>query len=196
MPRTRDRFIHNPLANLIAPSIAKKEVIKNNYVHDKLDVSDIHGTKGDLYGLHKIIVGRDNLDTTDIAKTKPKILKQNRITNIPDHQIDPSDVNEKHKNKKFVTNRLTDPQNPVYRLETVSRRHVVEYGQIDGNAPKLSVSPSTRRHTNRLNDISGSIPKDLGSIPVYIRNQHSSLPPKTSMLQAIPEDGDFIDNSH
>lgn len=67
------------------------------------------------------------MDTTDIEKTKPKILKQNRITNIPDYKIDASDINKEAK-KKFNPSRVTDPLNPVYRMETVSRRHVMEIG--------------------------------------------------------------------
>lgn len=130
------------------------------------------------------------MDTSDIEKTKPKILKQNRITNIPDYRIDASDINAEGK-KKFISNRVSDPLNPVYRLETVSRRHVMEVGQIEGAAPKLSKSPITRRFTNNLDDIQGSKPKNNGTVPNYVNNQHrspSSLPPKSSLLPTIPED--------
>lgn len=127
MPKTRDRFIHNPLANLLNPKIADKNETKQIYKHDKLDVSDIHGAKGDVYGRQRSIEGRNIMDTSDIDKTKPKILKQNRITNIPDYKIDSSDINKEAK-KKFNPSRVTDPLNPVYRMETVSRRHIMEIG--------------------------------------------------------------------
>lgn len=70
VPKTRDRFICNPLANLIQPNIKEKERVRNeNYLHDKLDVSDIRGTKGNTYGKQKEIQGRNYMDITDIDKT-------------------------------------------------------------------------------------------------------------------------------
>jgi hypothetical protein len=38
-------------------------------------------------------------------------------------------------------------------------------GKIDGNAPKISRSPETRRFINDTIDIEGSKPKDRGSLP-------------------------------
>lgn len=194
VPKTRDRFIHNPLANLIAPTISKKETTKEGYKHDKLDVKDIDGAKPDIHGMKKLIEGRDIMDTTDIEKTKPKQLKQNRISNIPDYNIDPSDINKKEIQKgKFVTNRVTDPLNPQYRLETVSRRHIIDYGVIEGSAPKLSISPTTKRLINRTNDIQGSTSKNMGTVPGYRGNVHNSY---SSMLPTIPEDGPGMIEDH
>lgn len=119
---------------------------------------DIGGTNVDTYGKQRNIQGRNTMDTTDIERTGPKALKQNRITNMPDYNIDVRDIMDQK--KKFVSNRVTDPLNPVYKLETVSRRHVMEVGQIDGSAPKLSKSPVTRRFTNQTDDIQGSSSKD------------------------------------
>jgi hypothetical protein len=51
------------------------------------------------------------MDLSDIEKTSPNQLKQNRITNIPDYKINTSDIDSPGKNK-FTTNRVTDPLNP------------------------------------------------------------------------------------
>lgn len=91
------------------------------------------------------------MDIGDIDKTKPKQLKQNRITNIPDYGIDTRDIG-KPDITKFKSNER-NPLNPIYKLETRSRRHVIEFGEIDGNAPKLSKSPITRRAINKVSDI-------------------------------------------
>ena len=60
---------------------------------------------------------------------------------------------------------MTVPLNPTYKMETQSRRHVIQMGKIDGAAPKISRSPVTRRIVNDISDIAGSHPKDRGSIP-------------------------------
>mgnify|MGYP001001303317 CR=1 FL=1 len=127
------------------------------------------------------------MEIGDIDKTKPKQLKQNRITNIPDYKIDARDISEPKANK-FISKRETNPLNPTYKLETRSRRHVIEFGEIDGNAPKLSKSPITRRAINNVSDIQGASPNDKGTMPAYRRNEtYSSLPPKTKMLPTIHE---------
>ena len=83
------------MAGLIAPEIKKKEVVKEtSYKTDKLNVQDIQGTNTDTYGKHKKIQGRNYMDISDIEKTQPKTLKQNRITNIPDYKINAGDVAE------------------------------------------------------------------------------------------------------
>ena len=51
------------------------------------------------------------MNLSDIEKTSPNQLKQNRITNIPDYKINTSDIDSPGKNK-FTTNRVTDPLNP------------------------------------------------------------------------------------
>ena len=51
------------------------------------------------------------MDLSDIDKTSPNQLKQNRITNTPDYKIDTTDIDSPGKNK-FTTNRVTDPLNP------------------------------------------------------------------------------------
>jgi hypothetical protein len=56
--------------------------------------------------------------------------------------------------------------NPVYKVETQSRRHIIEMGKIDGNAPKITKSTVTRRQMMYTSDIQGSSPKDRGSMPV------------------------------
>ena len=156
------------------------------YKHDKLNVTDIQGTNTDLYGKLRNIEGRNYMEIGDIDKTKPKQLKQNRITNIPDYKIDARDISQpdaiKFKSKE------RNPLNPVYKLETRSRRHVIEFGEIDGNAPKLSKSPITRRAINNVSDINGASPQDKGTMPAYKRNEtYSSLPPKSRVLATIHE---------
>lgn len=118
VPKTRDRFTHNPLAKLLNPDIQKKTTEnKERFRHDKLDVSDIEGTNVDVYRKYKKLEGRDYLGVDDIDKTRPNQLKQNRITNIPDYRIDCTDIDSPKKNK-FVTGRSVDPLNPVYKMET------------------------------------------------------------------------------
>ena len=57
---------------------------------------------------------------------------------------------------KFKSGRDTNPLNPIYKIETQSRRHVIALGEIDGNHPKLSKSPVTRRKINDISDIKGT----------------------------------------
>ena len=65
-------------------------------------------------------------------------------------------------------------------------------GKIDGNAPKLSKSPSTKRATNMISDVVGAAPKDRGSMPPDMRQQlkqASSMVkiPSSGALAVIPE---------
>lgn len=57
-------------------------------------------------------------------------------------------------------------------METQSRRHVIDVGKIDGNAPRVRAKEpgANRRAINDISDIKGSHPKDRGSYPKYIRN--------------------------
>ena len=75
------------------------------------------------------------MDLSDIERTKPQQLKQNKITNIRDNKINVTDI-DSPKYVKFKTNRVSDPLNPTYKMETASRRHVLNLGQIEGSAPK------------------------------------------------------------
>jgi len=145
-----------------------------------LNISDIEGTNVDTYKKYKHLEGRDYLKVDDIDRTRPKQLKQNRITNIPDYRNNSTDIaqNVPQKNK-FVTHRNVDPLNPVYKVETQSRRHTFEVGKIEGSAPKAQKSPATRRHTNDVTDIKGSQPLYRGSMPANLRSSVSkpNLPP-------------------
>ena len=50
MPKTRDRFISNPFTQLVNPEAkAAKYQGNSNYKTDKLDISDIKGTKVSSY---------------------------------------------------------------------------------------------------------------------------------------------------
>ena len=71
MPKTRDRFTHNPLAKLLNPDIQKKADGAVRFRHDKLDVSDIEGTNVDTYKKYKKLEGRDYMAVDDIDKTRP-----------------------------------------------------------------------------------------------------------------------------
>lgn len=146
----------------------------NRFHHDKLNVKDIQGTQSDVYGKYKLIEGRDGMDQSDIERSRPNQLKQNRITNIPDYKISVKDIDSPGANK-FKSTRITDPMNPVYKMETQSRRHVIEMGKIDGNAPKITRSPVTRRFVNDVSDIEGSRPRERGSIPAEMLLQQRSL---------------------
>ena len=54
---------------------------------------------------------------------------------------------------KFKTKRDVDPLNPVYMVESKSRRHIVQLGKIEGNETKTTKSPKTRRKINDVSDI-------------------------------------------
>ena len=142
IPKTRDRFIGNAFSQLLAPDIARTAA-KRRFDHDKLNVKDIHGANVDTYGKYKRIQGRNNMDFSDIEKSKPNVLKQNRITNIPDHKLNVQDIDSPQVTK-FKSN-PRDPLNPIYKVETQSRRHVIEMGKIEGSVPKITKSTVTRR---------------------------------------------------
>ena len=55
MPKTRDRYISNPLSSILQPKIAARLEAKNYFHHDKLDVRDIEGTNSNTYGKLKLI---------------------------------------------------------------------------------------------------------------------------------------------
>ena len=56
------------------------------------------------------------MDLSDIDRSKPQQLKQNKVTNIRDNKIDVNDI-DSPKHHKFKTNRVpTDPLNPTYQM--------------------------------------------------------------------------------
>lgn len=72
---------------------------------------------------------------------------------------------------KFKSKRTGNPLEPVYTLETKSRRHVLQVGTVDGSKPANTKSTITRRYTNNVDDIHGTKPKDRFSVPQnYISN--------------------------
>lgn len=65
-------------------------------------------------------------------------------------------------------------------------------GKIDGNAPKLSKSPTTKRATNMTSDVAGAAPKDRGTMPAAMRQALKGAVsmariPSTGALAVIPE---------
>jgi hypothetical protein len=82
-----------------------------------LNVRDIEGTSSDVYGKLRHYEGRNIMEVSDIERTKPNQLKQNRITNIPDYKISVKDIDSPGANK-FKSTRITDPLNPTYKMET------------------------------------------------------------------------------
>jgi hypothetical protein len=82
--------------------------------------------------------------TTDIEKTTPKKLLQSKVTNIPDYKLYTHDI-DYPQHVKFKSNRDTNPLRPVYKIETQSRRHIIEMGRIEGASPRLRKSPTTKR---------------------------------------------------
>lgn len=65
-------------------------------------------------------------------------------------------------------------------------------GKIDGNAPKLSKSPTTKRATNVTSDVAGAAPKDRGTMPAAMRQALKGAVsmariPSTGTLAVIPE---------
>ena len=74
------------------------------------------------------------------------------MTNIKDYNNDCSDIAAPRINK-FKTKRDVDPLNPIYMVESKSRRHIVQLGKIEGNETKINKSPKTRRKINDVSDI-------------------------------------------
>jgi len=103
------------------------------------------------------------MDLGDIDKTSPAIIKQNKVTNIIDYKLKSEDIDSPNRNK--FKSQPRDPLNPVYNLETKSRRHVLQIGDIDGNKPKIVKSNVTRRIANRIDDIDGTKAKPKGYAP-------------------------------
>lgn len=66
----------------------------------------------------------------------------------PDYKLYTKDIN----GDKWHSKRTVDPLSPQYEIPTKSGRKV-RIGPIDKNAPKMNVSPMTRRVANYVNDI-------------------------------------------
>ena len=99
---------------------------------------------------------------------------QNRITNKPNLNMEVKDIGAyvKRKNQKYFDGkRETDPLNPQYSLQTRSRRHMLIFGNIEGSTVKNHISVSTKRRTNKVDDIPGAAVRDRGSIPEEIKMQ-------------------------
>lgn len=61
---------------MIQPKIVDhKDMVDDHFKHDKLDISDIPGTKVNTHGKKKNIQGRNYMDLSDIEKTSPNQLK-------------------------------------------------------------------------------------------------------------------------
>lgn len=86
------------------------------------------------------------------------------VTNIRDNKINVKDIDSPQA-VKFKTNRVSDPLQPTYTMQTASRRHILTMGEIEGNMPKQHKSPVTKRFTNIVADIDGARAKDHHSIP-------------------------------
>ena len=134
--------------------------------HDKFDVTDIEGTQVDTYGRRgkQYAVRDNNLDYRDVNGASPNKFPGNVYKNKPDLRYETRDLDYSLKNQ-FSTNRVVDPLNPTYQFQTRSRRHIINFGKIDGNSPMTNKSPNTKRKTNLVDDISGAKARDLGSIP-------------------------------
>src|ERR1700761_893192 len=65
LPGTRDRFVANPFTKLMQPV---NDITKSKrFARDKLNISDINGTKPDVYKKYKYLEGRQYLDASDIV---------------------------------------------------------------------------------------------------------------------------------
>ena len=74
------------------------------------------------------------MDLNDLDKAKPAQLKANRITNIPDFKHGDLGIADMHA-KKMKVSKPRNPLEPEYMIETKSRRHVLNVGNIEGNKP-------------------------------------------------------------
>jgi hypothetical protein len=73
---TRDRFISNPFTKIMQPV---NDITKSKrFARDKLNISDINGTKPDVYKKYKFLEGRQAMEVSDIEGAQPSQLKQSK----------------------------------------------------------------------------------------------------------------------
>lgn len=157
LPGTRDRFIANPFTKLMQPvdGITKSK----RFARDKLNISDINGTKPDVYKKYKYMEGRHHQDVSDIVGAQPSQLKQSKPSSGPDYKLYTKDINP----DKWQSKRIVDPLNPIYDMPSKSGR-MVRIGYVDQSQPKSLISPDTRRFANYVSDIEGAKPKKSSAI--------------------------------
>lgn len=69
LPGTRDRFVSNPFTKIMQPV---NDITKSKrFARDKLNISDINGTKPDVYKKYKFLEGRPMLEVSDIDGAQP-----------------------------------------------------------------------------------------------------------------------------
>ncbi|CDW91218.1 UNKNOWN [Stylonychia lemnae] len=156
MPKQNEFFSENPLTKIMQPTDVTKS---KRFVRDKLNISDIPGAQSDVYRKYRNIEGREYINSNDIAGAQPAQLKQNKPMTGPDYKLYTKDINP----DKWQTKRMVDPLKPEYDVPTKSGR-LMRIGQIEKSAPKVTISPQTKRLANYVGDIEGSRPKQFHSI--------------------------------
>jgi hypothetical protein len=108
-----------------------------------------------------------------------------------DIQLDIRDIDQESKTAKLkkLVKFPRNPLDPQYARLTESKRHVHEYGSIDGGKPKQWIAPRTRRQTNKNDDILGAQPKVRFGLTD--RNESPSEPyPRTDSRRMNPITGE------
>eukprot|EP00350_Pseudokeronopsis_sp_OXSARD2_P002031 CAMPEP_0170554914 /NCGR_PEP_ID=MMETSP0211-20121228/12795_1 /TAXON_ID=311385 /ORGANISM="Pseudokeronopsis sp., Strain OXSARD2" /LENGTH=187 /DNA_ID=CAMNT_0010864353 /DNA_START=102 /DNA_END=665 /DNA_ORIENTATION=+ len=111
-------------------------VEKPRFIRDQMNTDDIHGTKSRRMYMG---VAKDILNNKDIMGS------QTRVPKVKEKHYDLMDYRDVN-GKKGATSQVRDPLNPVY-LYRQANGGLYEYGEIEGNKPKLNVKDMGRAVT-------------------------------------------------
>ena len=89
VPPPKEEFNSNPFNKLMQPLDVTKS---KRYVRDKLNISDIQGTKPDPYKIQKRFDGREYMEIEDIPGARPVQLKQNKQPDHLDYKLYTKDI--------------------------------------------------------------------------------------------------------
>ena len=141
----------NPVYKL--PDYEIRPFTPPKFIRDHTNISDIEGTKPEIYYKWKT---RDGINVHDIQGAKPRPEKNITKADL----MDPRDIN---RGESHTYTRLTNPLMPEYlcRDETGA---VVSIGHVQGSLPKKMVNTASIPHNRHLDnrDIEGSTPGTVG----------------------------------
>ena len=143
----------NPVYKL--PSFETMPITPPKYIKDSISVSDIEGTKPEIY--HKWNI-RDNISVKDIDGARPKPERQ---LAKPDF-MNPKDIN----GENFQTKRFTNPLEPEY-VARDAEGNLTSIGTIEGSKSRPIIKLETFPHKRNLDnsDIDGARPNTVGVGP-------------------------------
>lgn len=142
---------YNRFAEIMNPKDERYKIT----THDPLLTKDIEGAVPNAFGKVKNIRGRDYINISDIKGTTSKY-QIDKFCNRQRFNLETKDITEDGKKVYVKDYNLLDPK---YVMYTKSRRRKLVIGDEPFNKPKRHITPTTRRHNNRIDDIQGAKPK-------------------------------------